>query len=66
MASYDSGGPEDLVVIPSKSVLKKHLKNAYAAVVIPKELTELASHLPKNTAIYRRITGNSTNFLGNN
>ncbi len=52
MASYDSGGADDLVVIPKRSVFEKYKKSNFAAVIIPKALAKFADQLSINTAIF--------------
>lgn len=52
MASYESGTANDLVVIPKKAVFEKYKDKTFAAVVIPKDLLELAADLPESTAVF--------------
>ena len=52
MASFEMGGPKDLVVVPNKESFEKLKGKKFAAVVIAKELAEEAEKLPKNTAIF--------------
>ncbi len=52
MKSFGAGESEDLVVIPNKDAFKKVEGKSFAAVVIPKELTEQASSFPKSTAVF--------------
>jgi len=52
MNSYDSGGVEDLVVIPNKKAFEKLNGKVFAAIVIPKDLVEHTSGIPESTAIF--------------
>ena len=52
MSSYDSGGAQDLVVIPNKQAFEKLNGKVFGAIVIPKDLAENISGVPKSTAIF--------------
>ncbi|HIA11808.1 MAG TPA: UDP-3-O-(3-hydroxymyristoyl)glucosamine N-acyltransferase [Flavobacteriales bacterium] len=52
MASFESGGPGDLVVLPNREALNKMNGRTFAAVVIPKELEKEAPRFPDKTAVF--------------
>ena len=52
MASFGTGGSDDLVVIPSEEAYRKLNGKVYAAVVISKDLEGEASKFPKSTAVF--------------
>ncbi len=52
MGAFESGGQEDLVVIPNKEAFEKLAGKTFSAVVIPKELIDQASSLPESTAVF--------------
>lgn len=52
MASFESAGPGDLVVAPTRKALEKQKGKKFSAIVIPKELEEDAGQFPKDTAVF--------------
>ena len=51
IAAFESSGPKDLVVVPSKKAFENLNGKKFAAIVIPKDLMEDAKSLPKNVAV---------------
>ena len=51
--SYESGGVEDLVVIPNKQAFEKLNGKVFGAIVIPKDLAENISGVPSGTGFAR-------------